>query len=130
MRAVAARRLLYAKLKADAYSTIGFGATPPGHGNGGRVELDMIVPGGGTETISGFFLVGADGIGSVVRKAMGVNFDGITIPEIFLTFSTTYDFPTRAGHRQYCLSRRILTNGLCSSVPAGSGARSFRLTLH
>jgi 3-(3-hydroxy-phenyl)propionate hydroxylase len=37
-------------------------------------------------------VVGADGIGSVVRKAMEVAFDGITIPEIFLTLSTTYDF--------------------------------------
>ena len=37
-------------------------------------------------------MVGADGIGSVVRKAMGVNFEGMTIPEIFLTLSTTYDF--------------------------------------
>ena len=35
------------------------------------------------------FLVGADGIGSVVRKAMNVEFDGITIPELFLTISTT-----------------------------------------
>ena len=41
---------------------------------------------------SGTFLVGADGIGSVVRKAIGAEFDGITIPELFLTLSTTYDF--------------------------------------
>ena len=38
------------------------------------------------------FLVGADGIGSVVRQAIGAEFDGITIPELFLTLSTTYDF--------------------------------------
>ena len=56
------------------------------------VEVDVSLPGGGNETISGSFVVGADGIGSVVRKAMGVVFDGITIPEIFLTLSTTYDF--------------------------------------
>ena len=46
----------------------------------------------GSETISGAFLVGADGIGSVVRQAIGAEFDGITIPELFLTLSTTYDF--------------------------------------
>ena len=40
----------------------------------------------------GTFLVGADGIGSVVRKTIGAAFDGITIPELYLTISTTYDF--------------------------------------
>jgi 3-(3-hydroxy-phenyl)propionate hydroxylase len=43
-------------------------------------------------TISGTFLVGADGIGSIVRRAIGALFDGITIPELFLSLSTTYDF--------------------------------------
>ena len=42
------------------------------------------MPGGDTETLTGSFVVGADGIGSIVRKAMGAAFDGITIPEIFL----------------------------------------------
>ncbi len=46
----------------------------------------MFVPGGAIETITGSFVVGADGIGSVVRKAMGAAFDGITIPEIFSEF--------------------------------------------
>ncbi len=31
---------------------------------------------GGSETIKGTFLVGADGMGSVVRKAIGAEFDG------------------------------------------------------
>ena len=57
-----------------------------------EVELDVITADGTTETLTGSFLVGADGIGSVVRKAMNVEFDGITIPELFLTISTTYDF--------------------------------------
>jgi 3-(3-hydroxy-phenyl)propionate hydroxylase len=47
---------------------------------------------GKTETLTASFLVGADGIGSVVRSAVGAAFDGITIPELFLTLSTTYDF--------------------------------------
>jgi len=56
------------------------------------VELDVALSDGSKETLSGTFLVGADGIGSVVRKAIGAEFDGITIPELFLTLSTTYDF--------------------------------------
>ena len=85
--------LLYEKLRTDAYATIRFGTTAIGvRQSADGVEVDMIVPGGKQETIRGVFVVGADGIGSVVRKAMGVNFEGMTIPEIFLTLSTTYDF--------------------------------------
>jgi len=40
----------------------------------------------------GDFCIGADGIGSIVRRTMGVEFDGQTIPEIYLTVSTSYDF--------------------------------------
>jgi 3-(3-hydroxy-phenyl)propionate hydroxylase len=56
------------------------------------VELDVKLADGTSETLAGAFLIGADGIGSVVRKAMGVAFEGITIPEIYLTVSTTNDF--------------------------------------
>lgn len=56
------------------------------------VELDVTTADGQQETLTGDYLVGADGIGSVVRQAVGAEFDGITIPELFLTLSTTYDF--------------------------------------
>ena len=79
--------MLFAQLKANPLATIRFGSyceSPRGR-RADSVEVDVSLPGGGNETISGSFVVGADGIGSVVRKAMGVIFDGITIPEIFLT---------------------------------------------
>ncbi|HEY1747097.1 MAG TPA: FAD-dependent monooxygenase [Xanthobacteraceae bacterium] len=85
--------LLYEKLGTDANAIIRFGTTAIRvRQSADGVEVDVTVPGGGQETIHGAFVVGADGIGSVVRKAMGVNFEGMTIPEIFLTLSTTYDF--------------------------------------
>ena len=85
--------MLFAQLKAHPLATIRFGATATtARQTADGVEIDVSLPGGANETISGSFVVGADGIGSVVRKAMGVVFDGITIPEIFLTLSTTYDF--------------------------------------
>ena len=56
------------------------------------VELDVTMPGGKAETVTGTYLVGADGIGSVVRHVIGAGFDGITIPELYLSLSTTYDF--------------------------------------
>jgi 3-(3-hydroxy-phenyl)propionate hydroxylase len=85
--------LLYAKLQTEANATIRLGTTATAvRQTADGVEVDVTVPGGAQETIRGAFVVGADGIGSVVRKAMGVNFEGMTIPEIFLTLSTTYDF--------------------------------------
>jgi len=56
------------------------------------IEIDVATQDGKIETLAGNFLVGADGIGSVVRQSIGADFDGITIPELFLTLSTTYDF--------------------------------------
>jgi 3-(3-hydroxy-phenyl)propionate hydroxylase len=48
--------------------------------------------GGAREVLPGRFLIGADGARSAVRKALGVEFRGMTIPEIFLTLSTPYRF--------------------------------------
>jgi 3-(3-hydroxy-phenyl)propionate hydroxylase len=42
------------------------------------------------ETYRADYLVGADGANSVIRKLMGVQFDGFTYPEKFLTLSTRY----------------------------------------
>jgi 3-(3-hydroxy-phenyl)propionate hydroxylase len=85
--------LLYAQLQANPLVTIKLGTTAiAARQTADRVELDVTAADGAKETLVGSFLVGADGIGSVVRKAMSVEFDGITIPELFLTISTTYDF--------------------------------------
>lgn len=46
----------------------------------------------GEETLSGRYLIGCDGAGSAVRKGLGIEFEGMTIPETFLTLSTTFDF--------------------------------------
>ncbi len=85
--------LLYAQLTTNPLVTIRLGTTATAaRQTTDHVELDVTIADGATETLVGSFLVGADGIGSVVRKAMSVEFDGITIPELFLTISTTYDF--------------------------------------
>ncbi|MBP0464490.1 FAD-dependent monooxygenase [Roseomonas sp. PWR1] len=56
------------------------------------VTLTVERPDGTRERLRGRYLVGADGASSAVRKALGIGFDGITIPEIFLTLSTTFPF--------------------------------------
>jgi 3-(3-hydroxy-phenyl)propionate hydroxylase len=85
--------LLYARLAASPLATVRLGARAvAARQTADGVELDVQLSGGGSETIGGTFLIGADGIGSVVRNAIGAAFEGITIPELFLTLSTPYDF--------------------------------------
>jgi 3-(3-hydroxy-phenyl)propionate hydroxylase len=56
------------------------------------VTLTVERPDGSTEALRGAYLIGADGARSAVRKALGIEFEGMTIPEIFLTLSTTFRF--------------------------------------
>jgi len=56
------------------------------------VTLTVERPDGSREEMRGRYLVGADGASSAVRKSLGIGFDGMTIPEIFLTLSTTFPF--------------------------------------
>jgi 3-(3-hydroxy-phenyl)propionate hydroxylase len=56
------------------------------------VTLTVERPDGAREPLRGRFLVGADGASSAVRKALGIAFEGETIPEIFLTLSTPFAF--------------------------------------
>lgn len=56
------------------------------------VTLTVERPDGSREPLRGRYLIGADGASSAVRKALGIGFEGETIPEIFLTLSTTFAF--------------------------------------
>ncbi|WP_426956114.1 FAD-dependent oxidoreductase [Muricoccus radiodurans] len=42
--------------------------------------------------IRGRFLIGADGARSAVRKSLGIGFEGMTIPELYLTLSTPFQY--------------------------------------
>jgi 3-(3-hydroxy-phenyl)propionate hydroxylase len=85
--------MLYAQITKSPCATVRLGAKAiHARHTADGVELDVALSDGSKQTLSGTFVVGADGIGSIVRKAIGAEFDGITIPELFLTLSTTYDF--------------------------------------
>ncbi len=85
--------MLHARLASNPLATICFGTRAvAARQTADRAEVDIIAQDGAAETLSGAFVVGSDGIGSVVRKSMGAEFEGQTIPEIFLTISTTFDF--------------------------------------
>lgn len=47
---------------------------------------------GSTEVFSGRYLIASDGAHSNMRKSLDIDFEGLTIPEIFLSMSTEFDF--------------------------------------
>ncbi len=55
-----------------------------------RVHVGILTP-AGVETVTGRWLVGADGGHSQVRKALAIDFAGFTWPERFVVASTTFD---------------------------------------
>ena len=66
--------------------------------NGHSVTMAVTTP-TGQKSLTGAYLVGADGGRSTVRKCAGITFDGFTYPERFLVLTTPFDF---AEHRGYC----------------------------
>ncbi len=60
--------------------------------NDDGVTLTVEREDGSHEKMSGRYMVSADGARSNIRKALGVTFEGMTIPEIFLSMSTTFPF--------------------------------------
>ena len=85
--------MLMARLQTQPLASIHFGlnATAVRQSDHG-VEVDAVNAQGETQTFTGDFGIGADGIRSVARRAIGAEFEGTTIPELYLTLSTTYDF--------------------------------------
>jgi len=68
-----------------------------------RVEADVNMPDGTMQTFRGSYLIGCDGGSSMIRKAMGVSFEGFTWPERFNIIATHYDFAELGFRfRNYC----------------------------
>ncbi len=85
--------MLYARLQQQELATIHLGTRViEARQTADEVEVAIVGENGEQGTLSADFLVGSDGIGSVVRKSIGVDFAGQTIPETFLTISTPFDF--------------------------------------
>jgi len=60
--------------------------------NANTVSLTVADDQNNEHALKGRFLIGCDGASSAVRKSMGIEFEGMTIPEKYLTLSTPYDF--------------------------------------
>ena len=88
-------RLLRAELAATANAEFIYHAEAVGMAQDeDGVTLTISFADGHRQDLRGRYLVGADGARSAVRKALGVNFAGMTIPEIFLSLSTRHRFET------------------------------------
>lgn len=59
--------------------------------DGDGVDLTIQTP-DGSETLRGRYLIAADGGYSVVRTQLGIDFPGLTFPELWLCTSSPYDF--------------------------------------
>lgn len=59
--------------------------------NSDKVSLTVVTE-DGEQVLEGRYLIGSDGAGSAVRKSLGIDFEGMTIPEKYLTLSTPFDF--------------------------------------
>jgi 3-(3-hydroxy-phenyl)propionate hydroxylase len=62
------------------------------------VTLTVRRPDGALEEMSAPYLVAADGARSAIRKSLSIEFEGMTIPEIFLSMSTHFDFAEAIPH--------------------------------
>jgi 3-(3-hydroxy-phenyl)propionate hydroxylase len=60
--------------------------------NASQVRVGLIHADGRHASLSGSYLVGADGGRSIVRKSQNIEFNGFTWPERFLVITTTFDF--------------------------------------
>ena len=56
------------------------------------VTLTVARPDGSKETFGGRYLIAADGARSAIRRSVGIELEGQTIPEIFLSMSTHFPF--------------------------------------
>jgi 3-(3-hydroxy-phenyl)propionate hydroxylase len=85
------------KLRAFKHAEITFSA-PVTAISAGDDNVDITVAIDGREqTMSGRYLVGADGGRSTVRKSLDIPFEGYTFPERFLVLTTLFDFATEHG---------------------------------
>ncbi len=69
------------------FSTRAVDAEQDANGVNLRVETED-----GSETLRGRYLIAADGASSDIRTSQGIDFPGLTFPEMWLCVSTAYDF--------------------------------------
>ncbi|MGE0628539.1 MAG: FAD-dependent oxidoreductase [Hyphomicrobiaceae bacterium] len=86
-------RMLRDRMESEGSATFIYGAQATGVAQtADEAVLTINREDGRSDTLAGAYVIGADGARSAIRKSLNVAFDGITIPELYLTLSTTFDF--------------------------------------
>lgn len=85
-------RLLRDRLAGNPYAEIRFGHRLIAARNEAGAAVFVLETPEGPREERGAWALGADGASSVARQSLGVAFDGLTFPELFLTVSTPYEF--------------------------------------
>ena len=94
-------RLAAERLAAYPHAAVRLGCKVDGVVQDGDRVTVAVETAGGRETMTGAFLVGADGAWSAVRQALGVEFEGFTYPERFYVASTAFDFALHLERLSY-----------------------------
>jgi 3-(3-hydroxy-phenyl)propionate hydroxylase len=84
--------IIYEKLSSLPNATVRFGAPVSDVRQDAEYAEVTVGEGRGMERLRARYVVGADGGRSVVRKCMGVEFEGFTWPERFVVVSTGHSF--------------------------------------
>jgi 3-(3-hydroxy-phenyl)propionate hydroxylase len=85
-------RILYEQMRGHANFELHFGsAVTSASQTASGVEV-VIERDGRNEKHAGRYLIGADGASSMVRRSLGIAFDGFTWPDRLLVVSTPFDF--------------------------------------
>jgi len=79
-------------LRRDAAAAVHFGHRVVGYTEGADSVSVTVEADGIERTVEASLLIAADGARSIVRKILGVEFEGFTWPELFVVASTPYDF--------------------------------------
>jgi 2-polyprenyl-6-methoxyphenol hydroxylase-like FAD-dependent oxidoreductase len=86
-------RILHERLKEKDGFELHFGETVVGANQDESGVSALVRFEGAQERIErGRYLIGADGAASLVRISQGIEFEGLTLPELFLVLSTPFDF--------------------------------------
>lgn len=82
-------RILYEQMRGHPNFELHFNSPVTGAQQG---ESGVVVTIAGNARRAGRYLIGADGASSVVRRALGIEFEGFTWPDRLLVVSTPFDF--------------------------------------
>lgn len=85
-------RLLHKRMADVPLFDLRFGHEVTGAGQGADRAWVTANTADGEATFEGRWVIAGDGANSAVRRSLGIAYDGLTFPELFLTLSTGFEF--------------------------------------